>query len=202
MQLLDIGNTNIKIYKNSRVETILVQEFDKIKLDEKFYYISVNQNLKDLKNGVDLKRYFKLKTNYVGLGIDRVAACYSINSGVIVDIGSAISIDVMEDGFHKGGVLLPGINSYQKSLKEISLVLDQEIDFNIDLFNLPNSTKDAISFGVVKSIILLIWNISKNKRVYFTGGDGKIFQKFFQNSIYKKNLVFDGMKKIIEEFEC
>ncbi len=206
MQLLDIGNTNIKIYKNSRTRTISIKKFDKLKLQERFYYICVNQTLKErlktLKQSIDVEKYFKFKTNYRGLGVDRVAACYSIKNGVIVDIGSAISIDVMQNSIHQGGILLPGIVAFENSFKSISPILKNSIDFDIDLNILPNSTKEAISFGVLKSIILLIWSVAKDKKIYFTGGDGKMVQKFFENSVYKKNLVFDGMKKAIMEREC
>ena len=206
MQLLDIGNTNIKIYKNSRIRTISIKKFDKLKLQEQFYYICVNQTLKErlktLKQSIDVAKYFKFKTNYRGLGVDRVAACYSIKNGVIVDIGSAISIDVMQNSIHQGGILLPGITAFENSFKSISPILNDQIDFDIDLNILPNSTKEAISFGVLKSIILLIWSVAKDKKIYFTGGDGKMVQKFFENSVYKKNLVFDGMKKAIMEREC
>ena len=206
MQLLDIGNTNIKIYKNSRTRTISIKKFDKLKLQERFYYICVNQTLKErlktLKQSIDVAKYFKFKTNYRGLGVDRVAACYSIKNGVVVDIGSAISIDVMQNSIHQGGILLPGITAFENSFKSISPILNDQIDFDIDLNILPNSTKEAISFGVLKSIILLIWSVAKDKKIYFTGGDGKMVQKFFENSVYKKNLVFDGMKKAIMEREC
>ena len=37
-------------------------------------------------------------------------------------------------------------------------------------------------FGIV--IMLLIENFSKNKKIYFTGGDGKFLSRFFENAIY------------------
>ena len=39
----------------------------------------------------------------------------------------------------------------------------------------------------------------KDKKVYFTGGDGQFFSKFFKKSIYDRALIFRGMKKAIEE---
>jgi type III pantothenate kinase len=64
---------------------------------------------------------------------------------------------------------------------------------------LPINTMDAISSGAIGMIISFIENIEKNKKLYFTGGDGIYLSKFFDNSIYIKDLVFRGMKQTIKE---
>ncbi len=45
----------------------------------------------------------------------------------------------------------------------------------------------------------MLQNTCLEKNIYFTGGDGKFFSKFFKHSIYDKMLVFRGMQKAIEE---
>ena len=196
MLLYDSGNTNIKCYENGKVT--YVDDFD---AQKPFYYINVNPKIKDFKNGIDLAAHFKLKSEYKGMGIDRVAACYSIDDGVIVDAGSAITVDVMKDGFHEGGFIMPGIGAYKDSLANISTALEFEKDIDIDLEKLPKNTDEALNFATFKSPYLMIKDISKNRKIYFCGGDGELFSRYFENSVYKKDLVFEGMKKVIMERE-
>jgi type III pantothenate kinase len=197
MLLYDVGNTNIKCYKDG--ELTIVDEFDD---KEPFYYISVNPNIKEYKHGVDLAPYFQLRTNYKGMGIDRVAACYAIEDGVIVDAGSAITVDIMEEGVHQGGFIMVGINAYKESFANISTALKFEIDKTIDIEKLPQNTHQALNFATFKSVYLMIKDIAKGKTIYFCGGDGKFFSRYFKESIYKRDLVFDGMKKVIKEKLC
>ena len=99
MILCDIGNSDIKILENTKFSSLNFDEFDTFTSEEKVFYISVNHSLKDKvaqkPNFINLEPYFKFDTIYQGLGIDRVAACYIIDDGVVVDAGSAITIDVM-----------------------------------------------------------------------------------------------------------
>ncbi len=196
MLLYDCGNTNIKCYENGKVTH--VDDFDEV---NPFYYINVNPKIKDFKNGIDLAPYFKLKTEYKGMGIDRVAACCSIDDGVIVDAGSAITVDVMHHGVHEGGFIMPGISAYKESLANISTVLKFDIDYDINLEKLPQNTHEALNFATFKSPYLMIKEVSKNRKIYFCGGDGELFSRYFKNSVYKKDLVFEGMKKVIMEIE-
>ena len=194
MILLDIGNSFIKVYKNGQIEIRDLNDFPK----EPFYYINVNQKIEIPKNGIDVSKFFNFKTNYKNLGIDRIAACYSIKEGVVLDAGSAITIDIMEENFHKGGLILPGLRAYQKSFATISPILDKKID-PIPLNDLPNDTKKAMSFAVFGSIVSLVERIRDNKKIFLTGGDGEIFLRYFENAIYDKTLVFKGIIKAIKE---
>ncbi len=194
MLLYDSGNTNIKQYLDGKVTH--VDDFDEV---NPFYYINVNPKIKDFKNGIDLAPYFQLKTNYKGMGIDRVAACYSIRDGVIVDAGSAITVDVMSEGAHEGGFIMPGIGAYHDSLANISTALIFDIDYDIDLEILPQNTHQALNFATFKSAVLMIKEVSKDKKIYFCGGDGELFSHYFENSVYKKDLVFQGMEKVIKD---
>ena len=42
---------------------------------------------------------------------------------------------------------------------------------------------------------------AKVKKIYFTGGDGKFFAKFFENSIFDNTLVFKGMQKALKDIQ-
>jgi len=203
MILCDIGNSNADFYQDGRVWTLSHKEFKEFSTKESVYYICVNDALKtwlQTKNHfIDLEPYFEFDTIYQGMGIDRIAACSTIQDGMIVDAGSAITVDIMSGGMHLGGFILPGLGAYEKAYASISPRLQLPLNPSIALDALPQKTNDAISYGVIKSIIMLLEVTCKDKRIFFLGGDGKFFSKFFVNAIFDRTLIFRGMLKTIKE---
>lgn len=204
MILCDIGNSFFHFYQEGR---IWKENLKKLQTKSKdIFYISVNA-LAEKKlcqynqHAINLAPYFSLATSYQGLGIDRIAVCESIFDGVVVDAGSAITIDVMQEGKHLGGYILPGITSYIEMYKRISPALDILPSLSIELNSLPQNTKEALGYAMLKSIIGLIADVSREKNIYFCGGDGKFFSKFFAKSIYDETLIFRGMKKALERYD-
>ncbi len=203
MILCDIGNHNVDFFHNGKIWSMNLAEFQNYKPNEKVYYISVNEYfLKKLKNStifINIESLFNFDTIYQGIGIDRIAACTAISDGMIVDAGSAITVDIMSNYMHLGGFIIPGLASYEKCFSNISERLNFRLNPNIDLEALPQKTTDALSYGVIKPIIMILKDSCKDKMIYFTGGDGKFFSRFFKNSIYDKTLIFRGMKKVLED---
>lgn len=203
MTLCDIGNSDIKLLQDTKFSSLTFEEFANLQSEEKVFYINVNHNAKALiaqkPNFINLEPYFKFDTIYQGLGVDRIAACYTIDDGVVVDAGSAITIDIISSSMHLGGFILPGIAHYRKAFAEISPILACEFNTQLSLDAFPQRTIDALSYGVFKSIYLLIQNAAHNKNLYFTGGDGQFLANFFDKAICDKLLVFRGMKKVLEE---
>jgi len=200
MILADIGNTNIHIWENGRMYNI-----QKIpKFDSKVYFISVNDEkkskfLKKNPHAVNLERFVDFDTSYTSLGIDRIMACKSVDNGIVVDAGSAVTIDVMHNGIHLGGVIMPGIYAFREAFGKISKKLDMEF-CELDFFKLPQTTQEALTFGSIGAIVMMIERFKKNKKVFFTGGDGKYLARYV-DGIYIKDLVFRGMIKTIKEME-
>ncbi|MGP1485996.1 MAG: type III pantothenate kinase [Campylobacter sp.] len=203
MTLCDIGNTNATFFDGSKITKIKLENFINYKPANKVFFISVNdaitEQILNNKNFINLEKYFELDTIYKGLGVDRVASCYAVENGVVVDAGSAVTIDVMSSNAHLGGMILPGISRWLKSYEEISSRLKVALNSQIELDALPQKTADAISYGIIKSLVLLIQNVANSDKIYLTGGDGEFLSKFFQNSIYDKMLVFRGMQKLIDQ---
>jgi type III pantothenate kinase len=202
--LCDIGNTTYHFLDDSR-------DF-KVSLDDKLpslpnkpiYFISVNKAgtkklKKRYKNSINLKNIINFDTSYKGIGIDRIVACIGTKDGVIVDIGSAITVDIIENYKHKGGFILPGIKAYKNIYPNISKKLKFDFDKEINIKSIPLNTNDAINYAILNSIITPIKKISKNKNIILTGGDADIFIKYFKNSKIYKNLIFDNMKKVIKK---
>ena len=198
MVLVDIGNTHYHILENGKIYNL--KEIKKF--NDEVFYISVNSKkekefLKLNKDAINLKNYVNFKTEYKNLGIDRVMACIPIKDGVVIDAGSAVTIDIMEKGVHKGGIIMPGIYSFKKAFLDISEVLKMEIrDFNLD--KIPQNTNEALLYGSIGAILKVIKSFKSP--YYFTGGDGEFLSKFV-DGIYIKDLVFRGMREVIKEIK-
>ena len=202
MILCDIGNTTYDFLINKKHKKYLIKD-DIPKFDDEIYFTSVNKKAtKKLRQinpqAKNIKKILNFQTQYVGLGIDRAIVCFEQDNCVIVDAGSAITVDIMEDKKHKGGFIIAGMRAFKKTYPKISKKLNIEFETNINLDKIPLQTKDAIQYAMMKSIILPIKEVSTNKKLIFTGGDGKYLSKFFENSTYKKDLIFENMKRIID----
>ena len=200
MILCDIGNSFLHFYYRGRVWREAKTQLTPKDPKEVIIFISVNEDsAKSLLDShpycFDLLPFVSLDTNYKGLGVDRIVACNAITDGVIVDAGSAITIDIMHQAIHLGGCIMPGISRYREMFSSIA-VLDCEFNLGVALDTFPQNTKDAVSYGMLKSILLMIENLSKGKKIYFTGGDGKFLSRFFENCIYDDLLIFKGMQNI------
>ena len=199
MVLVDIGNTHYHIKKGST----LIHTKKVPTLEGNIFYISVNDAnemsfLLENPNAINLKDYVNFNTEYTDLGIDRIMACKNVHTGLVVDAGSAVTIDIMVGGFHLGGLIMPGIKAFEFAFGKISKKLIYHLD-EFDKTKLPNSTKEALSWGSIGSIVFMIEKLRKNMPVFITGGDGEFLSKFVDRSEYIEDLVFRGMIKTIKE---
>ena len=202
MTLCDIGNTNATFFDGRKFRNLTIDEFNLYKPQEKIYYINVNDKANSKLQDplfINIEPYIKLNSTYIGLGVDRAAPRYTVNSGLIVDAGSAITLDLMANGCHIGGFIMPGITTSLSTLKNISSRLNLPLNSQIDLECLPQHTQDAISYGIIKPIVSLINEFSRGKSIYLTGGDGEFLSKFFSQAIYDRMLIFRGMQRAINE---
>lgn len=201
MLLLDIGNTNVKIYDGAEVRRAGVGGFGFP--DTPFYYINVNPSVQEvldrLPQATDLRGWFDFKTAYSGLGVDRIAACYSVQNGIVVDAGSAITVDRMRGGVHEGGFIMPGLSSAKDSFAKISSKLVYDPENVVDLKHLPQNTADALTYATIKPIVLMIEEIARDLPLILTGGDAGVLMHYFANAEHREDLVFEGMQKVIEE---
>jgi len=203
MILCDIGNTTFHFKSLTKDFKIFHDELLP-DLDDSIYFISVNKNatnilLKKFPNAIDIENFIEFNTEYIGMGIDRKLASLNIDNAVIVDAGSAITVDIVNDGIHKGGFILPGLTALKSIYPTISNQLAFEFNSDINLDTIPLNTNDAINYSIFKSIILPIKEVSKDKDIIFTGGDGFILSKCFKNGLYNKNLIFDNIKQVLDK---
>ena len=207
MTLCDIGNTTFAF--NHKGKQFKVSINTKLKLlpqiKDKIYFLSVNAKatkkfIKKYPQALNIKKLIKFTTSYQGMGIDRQVACRGFNNAIIVDCGSAITVDIMLNSKHNGGFILSGINKLISFYPQISTKLKFNFTKNINLDKMPTNTNEAISYAILKSIILPIKELEEkyNLQVIFTGEDSRYIRDNFKDSIYKKNLIFNNMKKIIK----
>jgi len=200
--LADIGNTHFHIYDGKKVEHLSYEDAIKKYIHKELFYISVKHQLSDeiadIPKWKNISSLMSIEGEYTTMGIDRKALCLSHNDGLFVDAGSAITVDVVENGCYIGGFILPGLQAYIKSYKSISPALDTDLSQKLNLAELPTTTKEQISYGIIASIKALIDKHSTAKILYFTGGDGKFLSTFFEGAIYDETLVFTGMQQAIK----
>lgn len=210
MILCDIGNTtyHFKTKKNSFKIGTTESLKDLPMYEESIYYISVNSSatkkfLKKFPNAINLENLIQFKTAYEGMGIDRQVVCHYITDGIIVDLGSAITVDIMKKGKHKGGFIIPGVEAYKSIYPNISKKLSFDFEKNTNLDKIPLTTNDAINYAIFSAITLpIIKEYERYKtKIYFTGGDKDLLKDYFVDipAKYKKNMIFNSMKKIIKE---
>ncbi len=199
MLLCDIGNSFAHCYDGENVWRILHDDLERYR-NERVCYVNVKRDLKEelakFSKWIDLEPFIDIATSYEGLGADRKMLCYGVENGVVVDAGSAITVDVMEEGRHLGGYIYPGIFALQRCFATISPALDHPFVWDLEREKLPTNTAAAISYGAIVPLVEHI--ASFEKRIYLTGGDGKILRKFLPHAIYDEKLIFKGMEKLIQ----
>jgi len=197
--------------KNLKNSNLIISSVKKI--DEKLIL-----KLKEyVKNVILLDDSLKLpiKNNYKDkktLGYDRIAAAVGANylssndNNLIIDIGTAITIDLVVDNIFMGGNISPGIDIRYKALNnftdKLPLLNNRE---NID-FLYGDTTQTSIISGVINGIVYEIQGAIdgfndkfKNINIFITGGDAFFFDKKIKRSIFvNSNLVLIGLNEILK----
>lgn len=201
MVLVDIGNSRFHIWERGYI----YHSETPPKLEGEIYYISVNREreeefLKLNPTAINLAGKEEFFTLYDGLGIDRKMACKTIVDGVVVDAGSAITIDIMEKGIHNGGIIMAGLGRLRQLFQNISPKLKLELK-PIDFSHLPLNTKEAVAWGTIGAVVKMIEGVRGEKPLYFTGGDGEFLRQVIGEGVFEADLVFLGMIRTIEEWK-
>lgn len=144
-------------------------------------------------------------------GVDRwlgLLSAHRLSSvgAIVVDCGSAVTVDVLVAGEHQGGYIVPGFRLLSTSLaKDTSKV---KADFVAPKnLSLGQNTADCVNHGVALMVLGLVEKVvsSVSERdgdlpIIFTGGDGEIVMKWLLASGFKgwsdyvADLVIDGLE--------
>ncbi|MGZ8094677.1 MAG: type III pantothenate kinase [Methylosarcina sp.] len=142
------------------------------------------------------------------LGVDRwlslIAAYRHYHlPACIVDCGTAITVDLMDDqGRHQGGMICPGLRLMKKSLAENTEALKFD-DARHDL-GPANYTEAAIYSGVLTAAIGLIEHVfagqPDDSLLILTGGDAELIaDHLVYESVIDPDLVLRGLAIVLEE---
>jgi len=211
--LVDIGNTNTKWKFKGKYFTLPTDnfEFDKLPTCSKIWASNVSlRSFNSKKFQIDFvesqERYKTLINAYSdpkSLGCDRwlgMIASYELSRGesfVLIDIGTAITIDVVNNlGIHEGGLIFPGTARIRQTFDNFLVSSSEHLN------KLGQSTKKAWSNGTLSMVVNAInQNIReiKNKTpnifVFVTGGGYSNLQNFLNfDHVYHENIVLDGLQ--------
>lgn len=197
----DIGNTSVDLFYDGKRTKLSVEEFAPHVFLDDVYYVSVNaafnERIKEVANWHDLREFIDWEKYYPTMGIDRIMVCEAIPDGVIVDAGSAITVDVMEHGEYRGGFISLGIRSANEAYARLSPALDVSFNFEVDLTIMAKNTPDALTVGFLAPLIEKIESLGKP--ITLTGGDSGLLSRFLREAVVEEDLIFQGMKKLIEK---
>ena len=202
--LCDVGNSRMHFWEEGRILHLGHEEGLARYGRKRVYYICVHGATKEAiarraPAWVDLEPRRCLPTRYRGLGIDREAACLGIGKeGVVVDAGSAVTVDIVEDGVHRGGWIWPGLAALREAYARISPVLAIDPDPAWVRKGLPLSTEAAVGFGVFAPVVETVRAYAPGKSLHLTGGDAPLFASLFDDAVVDEALVFKGMMKMLK----
>ena len=145
------------------------------------------------------------------LGVDRLAAAVGAvdvlgyKDCLIVDFGTAITIDLVENGVFRGGNISPGVRTRFRALHDYTSRLPQ-CEATDEILLLGRTTQQAIEQGVMEGITheiegyIRAFSLKNDKlTLIFTGGDANFFVKRIKNAIFAKcDLVLCGLNRILE----
>lgn len=143
------------------------------------------------------------------LGVDRflVANAAYQESGIsviVIDAGSAITIDLMnEEGIYMGGVILPGLRIQKQSVSDYLPELP-EIESMIPKDWPGKSSKECLEWGIngglqfaVNGFIKQYISMYKDVDLYLTGGDSEVIKSMIHTDIefrWRRYLLFEGLR--------
>lgn len=173
-------------------------------------FLNTQINCCGLENGYD---------DPLKLGVDRWMALVGSHTitrkpYIVIDAGTAITLDAVHDNRHVGGFIVPGVTTMRQSLIDNTAKLSidcngmESVDRDETVTNiLPRNTQSAICAGTlymaasfVDSVIFdLQHEFGCLFKVYVTGGDGKQLARLINADCeYIEDLVLLGMVNVIE----
>jgi type III pantothenate kinase len=201
MLLCDIGNTSYHFHDGKCDYKEPVSTYDPASLKDELFFVNVNPQLADTLSGLsnwnDLSLYIDWNSYYDTMGVDRIMVCEAVHEGVIIDAGSAITVDIVRDNRFDGGFIMPGVDAMMSTYSGISERLGYSFNFELELDKMPKNSRDAVSYGFLG---LLGREVSRHALpVYLTGGNAEQLTKLFPGATVDQELVFKGMRKLIKK---
>lgn len=137
------------------------------------------------------------------LGVDRwlavlaAAARFPGEDLVVVDAGTAVTVDVVSAGVHSGGFIGPGLHMMRAALYAETAAV-QVPALQSDLPARPGDNTAAAVSGALLLMVLGLVEQARTRyaplaRLVITGGDGPVLLPALPGAVYLPALVMDGL---------
>lgn len=147
-------------------------------------------------------------SDVASLGVDRwlaaIAAYHHVGKSpvVVVDAGSALTVDVVVDGQHLGGYIVPGVSLMRRSLAVGTSQVKVSAKEDLNDLTLGINTQDAVCHGTLLMILSMIKQVTRDTRatvggdveLLLTGGDAPLLCQSLPNAKLYDHLVLDGLE--------
>jgi type III pantothenate kinase len=135
------------------------------------------------------------------LGEDRLIEafyCYKKHKipTLLIDAGTFVTIDVVNEKGFLGGFIIPGIESYFKTYENGEQLKEVTLTMNFS-HTLPKNTAQAITESYTAFAALAKKHAKENRieKIILTGGQTALWEGFFQDA--KESLVVEGHPNLI-----
>ena len=156
------------------------------------------------------------------LGVDRWlsllgARTFTETDFIVIDAGTAITVDSVINGAHQGGFIVPGLSTLRRSLSQNTALLNDDcasIEPSSKATQLdqlmPSDTQSAICGGTlymasafVNTLVVDLLSQSQSlPNIYFTGGDGALLSSLLTaESEYIEDLILLGIVNVKENIK-
>ncbi len=185
---LKIGNSSVKaLFKNVIYDIEDISQLKKLKIGSLYYYFTDPHKFKDLLpylNSINAVEFTRSNIRLIEngykypdeIGIDRLLGASFFyrkykKDLIFVDLGTAITVNIIRDKRLTGGYILPGINVYYKSLSNVGrlpLIKNKKI-----FFEPGKSTMENIRNGYFLLLKSFFDKIKKREKLplYASGGE-------------------------------
>ena len=142
------------------------------------------------------------------LGVDRwmavvAAAKHFPGDLVVVDAGSAITIDIVDTGgAHRGGYIVPGLNLMRNALWSGTDRVKAEADWSGPVGEAATDTEPAVNRGCLYMAVSTIERMVEdfNGRLILTGGDADLLHSYLHcDADLVPDLVMDGLLLYVDQ---
>ena len=142
------------------------------------------------------------------VGIDRLANIAGLvglgmRSAIAVDLGTAITIDLLEEGCFRGGMILPGLVLQARALHDHTAALPL-VDVTTHVTSVGRSTPEAMVSGITNVTLAGVATVAQRLAreagpkvpIVCTGGWGRRLQAHLPTAQYEADLTFLGLRAL------
>tara|TARA_B100000579_G_C22675380_1_gene777697 strand:- start:44 stop:817 length:774 start_codon:yes stop_codon:yes gene_type:complete len=161
---------------------------------------------------IKLEKLLKIKVNRKQIGSDRIAnaiaVCKKNKNFIVIDFGTATTLDVITHNIYLGGVIAPGVKlSLETLISKATLI--PVVNLSKIKKVIGNNTKSAVKSGfywgysgLIESLIkLIIKQTRKSFDIILTGGLAHLYKDTLNKKVkIDKDLTIKGLTKILKLF--